>query len=81
MAHTKASGVTEGNRDSVAKRLGIKIFAGQKVIPGNILVRQRGTKYNPGVGTKLGADDTLYASKDGTVNFFQKQGKNYITVG
>lgn len=80
MAHTKASGVTKGNRDSVAKRLGVKIFAGQKVIPGNILVRQRGTKYSAGVGTKLGADDTLYAAREGIVRFVQKLGKKFIFI-
>ena len=80
MAHTKASGVTKGNRDSVAKRLGIKIFDGQKVSPGNILVRQRGRKYNPGLGTKLGADDTVYAAREGTLQFVQKLGKKYLFV-
>ena len=80
MAHTKASGVTKGNRDSIAKRLGVKIFAGQKVVPGNILVRQRGRKYNPGLGTKLGADDTIYSAKEGVVEFKQKLGKKYLFV-
>lgn len=80
MAHTKASGVTKGNRDAVAKRLGVKIFAGQKVVAGNILVRQRGRKYNPGSGTKLGADDTVYAAASGVVNFRQKFGKKFISV-
>lgn len=80
MAHTKASGVTKGNRDSVAKRLGSKIFAGQKVVAGNIIVRQRGTQFQAGAGTKLGGDDTLYAVKEGTVKYFQKLGKKYISV-
>lgn len=80
MAHTKASGVTKGNRDAVAKRLGVKIFSGQKVSAGSILVRQRGTKYRSGTGTKLGADDTLYAAQAGTANFFQKLGKKYLSV-
>ncbi len=80
MAHTKASGVTKGNRDSVAKRLGVKIFAGQKVTSGSILVRQRGTKYSAGDGAKMGGDNTLYAVKDGVVTFFQKLGKKYLSV-
>lgn len=80
MAHTKASGVTKGNRDSIAKRLGVKIFAGEKVVAGNILVRQRGRKFNAGLGTKLGSDDTLYAIKTGILNFAQKLGKKYLTV-
>lgn len=80
MAHTKASGVTKGNRDAVAKRLGVKIFAGQKVTPGNILVRQRGTSFFAGVGTKLGNDETVYAAAAGTVRFSQKLGKKYISV-
>lgn len=80
MAHTKASGVTKGNRDSVAKRLGIKVFGGEKVKAGSILVRQRGTKFNPSIGTKLGADDTVYAKTSGIVKFIQKLGKKYITV-
>jgi large subunit ribosomal protein L27 len=80
MAHTKASGVTKGNRDSLAKRLGVKVFAGQKVTPGNIIVRQKGTRFMAGVGTKLGGDYTLYAVKEGTVKFTQKLGKKYIFV-
>lgn len=80
MAHTKASGVTKGNRDSVAKRLGPKIFAGQKVGAGNIIVRQRGTQFRAGVGAKLGSDDTLYAVREGMVKFYQRLGKKYISV-
>lgn len=80
MAHTKASGVTKGNRDSVAKRLGPKVFAGESVVPGNIIVRQRGTQFKAGVGAKLGGDDTLYAAREGVVKYFQKLGKKYIAV-
>lgn len=80
MAHTKASGVTKGNRDSVAKRLGVKIFAGQKVVPGTIIARQRGTTFNAGAGTKLGGDDTLYSVKEGTAKFSMKLGKKFISV-
>jgi len=80
MAHIKASGVTKGNRDSVAKRLGPKVFAGEKILAGGIIVRQRGTPFRVGVGTKLGSDDTLYAGKAGIVRYTQKQGKKYISV-
>lgn len=80
MAHTKASGVTKGNRDSVAKSLGVKIFDGQKVIPGNIIVRQRGSKFSAGSGTKLGGDYTLYSIKEGIVKFYQQLSKKYISV-
>lgn len=80
MAHTKASGVTKGNRDSVAKRLGIKIYSGQKVVAGNIIVRQKGSKFSAGAGTKLGGDYTLYAIKEGVVKNYQRRGKQFITV-
>lgn len=72
MAHTKAKGTTKLGRDSVSKRLGIKLFAGQTVHPGNIIVRQRGTKYVPGNGTKIGNDYTIYAIKEGKVVFEKK---------
>lgn len=80
MAHTKASGVTKGNRDSVAKSLGIKVFGGQKVQPGSILVRQRGSLFRAGQGTKMGADDTVYAVINGIVSFGQRLGKRVISV-
>ena len=80
MAHIKAGGVTKGNRDSIAKRLGVKKYAGEKVTAGTILVRQRGTKFGAGVGTKLGGDYTLFALKDGIVKYFQKFGKKMISV-
>ena len=80
MAHTKASATTKGNRDSIAKRLGVKVFAGQSVINGNIIVRQKGTKFNAGPGTKLGEDYTIYAVKDGIVQFKKRQGDSYIVV-
>ena len=80
MAHIKAGGTTKGNRDSIAKRLGIKVYGGQKVIVGNIIVRQRGTKVHPGVGVDIGKDDTLFAIKDGTVRFLKKQGKDVVCV-
>lgn len=80
MAHTKASGVTKGNRDSVAKRLGVKVYAGEKIKAGGIIVRQRGSKFNAGVGTSLGKDDTLYAMTAGIVKFGQKLGKKIVSV-
>ncbi|MBI1888439.1 MAG: 50S ribosomal protein L27 [Candidatus Spechtbacteria bacterium] len=69
MAKTKAAGSTKLGRDSKSKRLGIKLFAGQIVKPGNVLVRQRGTKFLPGLNVKKGGDDTLYALKEGKVSF------------
>lgn len=69
MAHKKAGGSSSWGRDSQSKRLGIKMFTGQIVKAGNILVRQRGTKYHPGKNVRRGADDTLYAIADGIVHF------------
>jgi len=80
MAHVKAGGAVAGNRDSIAKRLGVKKFDGQKVKNGNIIVRQKGTKYYPADGTRLGNDYTLYAVKDGVVKFFVKLGKKLVAV-
>lgn len=69
MAHTKAGGSTKLGRDSASKRLGVKKFDNESVKAGNVLVRQRGTKWYPGLNTKKGADDTIYALKDGVVKF------------
>lgn len=69
MSKTKAAGTSKLGRDSVGKRLGIKLFAGQKTVSGNILVRQRGTKILPGKNVKRGKDDTLYSAINGTVQF------------
>lgn len=80
MAHIKAGGTTKGNRDSVAKRLGVKLYGGEKVSAGSIIVRQRGTKFHPGKGTKLGSDDTLYAVVSGIVNFKTRLGNKVIEV-
>jgi len=80
MAHTKAQGSVKGNRDSRAKRLGVKIYGGGKVIVGNILVRQKGTKYHPGDGVGMGKDFTLYAIRDGIVNFKTKLGKEVVEI-
>lgn len=72
MAHKKAGGSTNNGRDSVSKRLGVKRFGGQLVLAGNILVRQRGTKYHPGTNVRRGKDDTLFATVDGMVVFVKK---------
>jgi len=72
MAHTKALGSTKLGRDSRSKRLGVKIQDGQAIKIGQIIIRQRGTKYIPGRNVKRGSDDTLYAIKGGTVKFFNK---------
>lgn len=80
MAHTKSGGATKGNRDSVAKRLGVKIYGGQKAIPGNIIMRQKGTKIHPGNGVGMGNDYTLFALVEGTVRFITKKGKKVVEV-
>ncbi len=69
MAHKKGQGTSCNGRDSKAKRLGIKLYGGQAVIAGNIIVRQRGTRYHPGAGVDMGRDHTLFAIRDGVVNF------------
>jgi large subunit ribosomal protein L27 len=69
MAHKKGGGSSRNGRDSNAQRLGVKRFAGQYVLSGNILVRQRGTKIKPGENVKVGSDDTLFAVADGVVEF------------
>ena len=74
MAHKKAGGSTSNGRDSVSKRLGVKRFGGQVVLAGNILVRQRGTKFHPGTNVRKGKDDTLFATMGGRV-VFAKKGK------
>ena len=73
MAHKKAGGSTSLGRDSISKRLGVKIFGGQKINTGNVIVRQRGTKYHAGKNVRIGKDDTLYAVKSGKVAFQKKK--------
>lgn len=80
MAHTKAGGSTKGNRDSVAKRLGVKLYGGQKAINGNIIVRQKGSKIHAGRGVNIGRDFTIYAITDGTVQFRTSKGKKVVDV-
>ena len=82
MAHKKAGGSTRNGRDSESKRLGIKIYGGQAASPGNILVRQRGTRFHPGLNVGCGKDHTLYAKAEGVVEFTVKGPKQrkYINV-
>jgi large subunit ribosomal protein L27 len=80
MAHKKGLGSSRNGRDSNPKMLGVKIFDGQTVKAGMILVRQRGTKFRPGPGTGIGRDDTVFALKDGTVNFRTSGEKRFISV-
>ena len=74
MAHKKGAGSSKNGRESHSKRLGVKIFGGQKIIAGHIIVRQRGTKHHPGENVGIGKDHTLFALKDGVVEY--KKGKN-----
>jgi large subunit ribosomal protein L27 len=69
MAHKKAGGSSRNGRDSAGRRLGVKKFGGEAVIAGNIIIRQRGTKWHPGTGVGLGVDHTIFATVDGTVSF------------
>ena len=81
MAHKKGAGSSKNGRESESKRLGVKIFGGQAAIAGNIIVRQRGTKHNPGVNVGVGKDHTLFALTDGIVNFRKKRNnKSYVSV-
>ena len=77
MAHTKAKGSTKLGRESESKRLGVKLFAGEKANPGDIIIRQRGTKYYPGLNVRIGGDDTIYAVKSGVVKFADKRKTHY----
>jgi large subunit ribosomal protein L27 len=76
VAHKKAGGSTKNGRDSESKRLGVKIYGGEKIIAGNIIIRQRGTRVHAGVNVGLGRDHTLFAKKDGFVKFERKGPKN-----
>ena len=75
MAHKKGGGSTRNGRDSNAQRLGVKKFGGEKVLAGNILIRQRGTRFHPGANVGMGSDDTLFALVDGRVEFGRKDKK------
>lgn len=81
MAHKKAGGSSRNGRDSHSKRLGVKKFGGESVVAGNIVVRQRGTKWHPGTGVGLGKDHTIFATTDGQVSFRAKaNGRTYVSV-
>ena len=81
MAHKKAGGSSRNGRDSAGRRLGVKKFGGEKVIPGNIIIRQRGTKYYPGENVGIGRDHTIFAMQDGKVKFFRgKDNKVFVSV-
>ncbi len=81
MAHKKGAGSSKNGRESHSKRLGVKIFGGQKVVAGNIIVRQRGTVHNPDVNVGMGKDHTLFALTNGVVQFKKKRNnKSYVSV-
>lgn len=81
MAHKKAGGSSRNGRDSEGRRLGVKKFGGEYVIPGNIIIRQRGTKVHPGAGVGLGKDHTIFATVEGNVRFHKgKLGRSYVSV-
>ena len=81
MAHKKAGGSSNNGRDSAGRRLGVKKFGGEAVIPGNIIIRQRGTKYYPGTNVGMGKDHTIYALGSGRVTFATKRNKRtYVSV-
>lgn len=80
MAHKKGGGSSRNGRDSNSKRLGVKAFGGQSIPAGSIIVRQRGTKIHPGEGVGKGGDDTLFALRDGVVEFKESRGRKFATV-
>jgi large subunit ribosomal protein L27 len=82
VAHKKAGGSTKNGRDSESKRLGVKIFGGQKVVAGNIIVRQRGTRFHAGRNVGIGRDHTLFAKTDGHVKFEKKgpQSRQFVSI-
>jgi large subunit ribosomal protein L27 len=81
MAHKKAGGSSRNGRDSEGRRLGVKKFGGEEVIPGNIILRQRGTQWHPGAGVGMGKDHTIFAMRKGVVEFKAKaRGKTFVSV-
>ena len=80
MAHKKGLGSSKNGRDSNPKFLGVKIFAGQDVKPGQIIVRQRGTRFRPGPGTKIGRDDTIFAVREGQAEFRRSGERRFVSV-
>lgn len=80
MAHKTGGGATKTNKDSISKRLGVKKFGGEAVVSGNIIIRQKGNKFYPGVGTKQGNDYTIFAVSTGKVHFVKHQGRTVINI-
>lgn len=80
MAHKKGQSSTRNGRDSNPQYLGVKKYGGEKVLNGNIIVRQRGTHFHPGKNVGIGSDDTLYATSDGEVNFYSRAGRKLVRV-
>ncbi len=81
MAHKKAGGSSRNGRDSIGRRLGVKKFGGEQVVPGNIIIRQRGTKWHPGSNVGMGKDHTIFAVTEGAVSFAKKaNGRTYVSV-
>lgn len=81
MAHKKAGGSSRNGRDSAGRRLGVKKYGDETVIPGNIIVRQRGTKFHPGANVGIGKDHTLFALTEGRVKFATKaRGRNFVSI-
>jgi large subunit ribosomal protein L27 len=81
MAHKKAGGSSRNGRDSAGRRLGVKKFGGESVIPGNIIIRQRGTKWHPGSNVGIGKDHTIFAKEEGVVEFrTRKNGRAFVSV-
>ncbi len=80
MAHKKGGGTAKTNRDSISKRLGVKLFGGQKAQSGDIIIRQKGNRFYPGVGTKQGRDYTIFGITEGNVKFSKKNNKSMVSV-
>ena len=80
MAHKKAAGSTRNGRDSIGRRLGVKLYGGQQAIPGNIIMRQRGTQVYPGDGVGIGRDHTLFAMVEGLVTFSRRDNRKYVSI-
>jgi len=80
MAHKKSGGSAKNGRDSISKRLGVKKYGGEKINAGSIIIRQRGSKFNPGLNVGMGKDDTLFALTSGVVRFVTKSKKKFVEV-
>ena len=80
MAHKKSGGSSSNGRDSIGRRLGVKKSGGQNVVPGNIIIRQRGTRIHAGDGVAMGKDQTLFARVEGQVQFTTRRNRSYVTV-